>query len=80
MPVNRKIGRLCARIDALAEKRWGGLRMEDLTDEAWAKIDQLVATAPRDGRSNAGAHLSDNAILRILVDAGVLTAADFRGP
>jgi hypothetical protein len=84
MAVNGKIGRLCERIDALAGRRWDNLTEENLTDEGRAKLDRLAASAaPEDSQADARrlhkfAHWPDEAILRFLVDRGVLTPADFR--
>jgi hypothetical protein len=79
MAVNGKIGRLCERIDALAGRRWGNLTMDSLTDEAWGKIERVGAAAPVNAERNAADQWSDAALLRFLVDEGVLTQADFRG-
>ena len=50
-----------------------------LTDEAWAKIERLVGGKPVDVRKQTGFdHLSDDAILRRLIDLGTLSSSDFK--
>jgi len=46
-----RISRLTQRIEALAERRWGRLTHEELTEEGWAKLKRLDAETPvRDDR------------------------------
>jgi hypothetical protein len=47
MATTTKIGRLADRIEALAERRWGRLTLEELTEQGRAKIKRGAAQAPR---------------------------------
>ena len=80
MATRNAIDRLTRRIDAIAVRRWGRLSIDSLTDEAWLKIERLAG--PRIGpcRQTPGTeHWTDDDLLRLLVELGVLTAADFKG-
>ena len=69
---------LSARIEVLAGRRWGTLRLEMLTDEAWAKIEALTGGEPVDVRKRTGCeHLSDDVILRALIRLETLNHRDF---
>jgi hypothetical protein len=50
MATRNRIGRLTERIEALAERRWGRLTLEELTEEGWAKLRKLAAENPSQGR------------------------------
>ena len=82
MATTTKIGRLTDRIEALAERRWGRLTLEELTDQGRAKIIRGAAQAPvRDDPPVARADMlqwSTDALLRFLIDAGALDAGDFK--
>jgi hypothetical protein len=82
MAARNKIGRLTVRIEALAARRWPRHTLKDLTDEAWtkleARLEQLKATSPPVTVPTSYAHFSDDALIRCLMEAGWLTAADFR--
>ena len=77
MATQNKIVRLTQRIDALAHRRWGRLTMDSLTDDDWAKLKRLAPTEPV-GRSDCAAQWSTDALIRFLIDEGVLTRADFK--
>jgi hypothetical protein len=81
MATRNKIVRLSARIDALASRRFGKLTLDSLTDEAWEKIERISA----ESASSEPIHTridhsqwSNDALIRILIDGGVLTPADFK--
>ena len=81
MATRNAIDRLTRRIEAIKVRRWGRFTLESLTDEAWLKIEAL-AGGPRIGpcRQTPGAeHWSTDALIRLLVQSGDLTAADFKG-
>ena len=85
MATNGKIGKLSARIEALAGQRRGKLRLEDLTDETYERLDKLMSPAdgskPRDMRERTGLeHWSTDALIKRLIELGTLTAADFKRP
>ena len=79
MAAHSKIAKLSARIDVLAGRRVGRLSMDMLTVEAWAKIERLSGGQWRDMQCSTGCgHLTDEAILRFLVENGCLDEWDFR--
>ena len=82
MATRTAVSRLADRVDALAARRWQGLTLERIADEAHERMDQLLAEAnlqPRSpGYRNGCEHLSDAEIVGRLVELGVLTAADFK--
>jgi hypothetical protein len=88
MATRNKIGRLAERIEVLAERRWGRLTLEELTEEGWAKLRKLAAEIPvRDGPPDPvaqakaraeGLQWSTHALLRLLIDNGALDAGDFK--
>ena len=67
--------------------RWGRLSLEELTEEGWAKLRKLAAEIPvRDdppdpvtqAKARAeGLQWSTDALLRLLIDNGVLDTGDF---
>jgi hypothetical protein len=89
MATRNKIGRLTERIEAVVERRRGQLRLEDLTEEAWAKLRKLAAEIPvrddppdpvaRAKERAEGLQWSTDALLRFLIDDGALDAGDFKG-
>ena len=88
MATNNKIGRLTARIDALISRRWKPLSMNDLTEDACAKLDRragrlraeiLSAGQQPQARMNCS-RWSDDEILCALIRCGALNGADFKRP
>jgi len=85
MATSGKIGKLSARIEALAGQRRGKLRLEDITDETHERLDKLVSQEsggkPRDMRERTGLeHWSTDALINRLIELGTLTAADLKRP
>jgi hypothetical protein len=80
MATTTKIGRLADRIEALAERRWGRLTLEELTEQGRAKIKRGAAQAPPPDPVARADMLqwSTDALLRFLIDAGALGAGDFK--
>ena len=83
MATRSKIGRLTARIDALAGRRWRRLTRESLTDDAWAKLEarlkQIKATSsPLPADRTRYAHFSDADLIHRLMEGRWLTADDLR--
>ena len=83
MATSSKIGRLTARIDAMAIRRWRRLTLESLTDAAWAKLEvklkqiQATAPSPTDNRTRY-AHFSDAELIHCLIEGRWLTVDDLR--
>src|ERR1043166_536607 len=62
------------RHEALAGRRFGKLRLEDLTDEAWARLDALMEGIRVDVRERTGLETRrDDALIRRLMEIGTLT-------
>jgi hypothetical protein len=85
MATNGKIGRLYQRIDTLASRRSGILRIEDITDEARDRLERRLHELRGGGPPNMRAptaleNWSDDALIRALIKIGTLTEADFKRP
>ena len=80
MATRNAIERLTRRIDALATRRWGRFTLDSLTDDAWLKIERIAGERAGLGTPTPRCEqFSDDDLIRVLVESGVLTAADFRG-
>ena len=53
MATRTAVSRLADRVDALAARRWQGLTLERIADEAHERMDQLLAEANLQPRSPA---------------------------
>jgi hypothetical protein len=92
MATHNKIGRLTERIETLARRRRGKLTAESLTDEGWAKIERCAAEREQSTTGepilphpeflswsdDAARHFSDDALLHILIEGGILEPGDFK--
>ena len=80
MSTRNAIERLTRRIDALAARRWGRFTLDSLTDDAWLKIERIAGERAESCMPTPGCEqFSDDHLIRMLVESGVLTAADFKG-
>jgi hypothetical protein len=78
-----KVGRLTARIEAAAGRLQRPLRLEDLTDEANAKLDRIVleaGTSEHVGRHQPSRYdkWSDDQLIREMLAQGWLTHDDIK--
>jgi hypothetical protein len=79
MATRGTIIRLSDRIDALASRRRGRFTLDQLTDGAWQKLKALAGPYNGPCHPMSGAEQwSTDELIRFLVDAGVLTAGDFK--
>jgi len=79
MATRNAIERLTGRIDGLAARRWGRFTFDSLTDDAWLKIERIAGERAGPCTPTSGCEqFSDDDLIRVLVESGVLTAADFR--
>ena len=83
MAATTKIGRLTARIESVARRFERRLRMNDLTEAAWERInrrrDELLADAPpANGKPTSLCHWTDEELIRVLLAHGWLASADFK--
>ena len=81
MATRNAIDRLTRRIDAIAVRRCGRLSIDSLTDEAWLKIEPLLAVR---ALALAGRHQGPSIGPTTICFAfsssrAILTAADFKG-
>jgi hypothetical protein len=83
-----RIAKLSERIDALSARRVGTLDFDMLTPEAEARLDAREAALRDAGFScpsgpNACDRMTDDEIMRRMLELGMISAADFkpgRGP